>query len=1042
MSRRRIVITALVLAFAVALGHLTYQAFLSSTVAADYQVGGDVEALCGAKGSETQKHLYLRRLLFLPHRPRHAWIQVVGRDRIRLYVNGKFVEGESLDGFPVAVVADLVPYLHIGRNVIAIDAAQFTLQEPPAIAVDGAYVLDDLDEVEHRLRPDDQWRCSSVFERKGPWWFAPEFDDRSWPTAQRRQCDLGSKLKHPPRAVSAANVGSWITPPAAVDGQATVRREFTVDGRPKHAWLRVTTTSDYRLAVNGTLIDQQESQLATTIAVPAVRRTYDITQFVRRGHNALAIAATSNTGSPHLLADLEVEDSAGALSRVGTDEHWLGRAGLPLDWRRVRLSSTEGWHACQADAGELSLPPWEYRRDTVAVTLPLRLVARRLAEELAVVAVIFVLTLLACRLAERYVLARAGGPQDAFRGTAVYLALVPATVAIAGGVLAAYDPRIARQDVYRGLWVFLAVASVPAQWLLLALVGQVQLPGLCAYVRELGKVPRLGFTALTMIALVIIGYWLRMGYVNDEPIHWDEVDVYKATQGVFQKGFPSNQLPNMPRSYANTSELLYYYNAFTEIFTKSDIYIVRYPALLWSVLTIILMYYLGRSLFSRAVGLVAATLYSFSPVIIAMCTFGRYFGHLQFLSMLTVYFFWLTIRGRGPINRWALWLTGITFLATYLSWEGGALIAPGMILAVLVYRRGHLKPLLSDPAVWAAMMVAAMGVGLQLCHRTLQQTQQLWYGISLSDTQLKPMWQYPNYDVLFYVWESSWNQDTFLPMLLGLGGGLLLSIRHAYRQGTRFLLLIFVPNCMLMASLLPNATWRYIHQVVPLLILLAAATIVALAHSLTILIRRVDVPVLWKGYGRAVQVAMVLTLIVLSGGLLIELRDMPMFRVEAYSVRTFRFPNHQGPVEYVRDHIQEGDVVITTEPHHVAHIMRFHGKPGMSVDYWPAIVLVLPATLNDVQDLPLDRREGTTVIPTYEALQEVFARHPRIWYIVQPGAESRNGSVVSNFFRENMEVAYEDWQSIVLFRGGNHRPAFLRAKDEKALGEAQANYLP
>jgi hypothetical protein len=41
-----------------------------------------------------------------------------------------------------------------------------------------------------------------------------------------------------------------------------------------------------------------------------------------------------------------------------------------------------------------------------------------------------------------------------------------------------------------------------------------------------------------------------------------------------------------------------------------------------------------------------------------------------------------------------------------------------------------------------------------------------------------------------------------------------------------------------------------------------------------------------------------------------------------------------------------------------------------------------------------------------------------------------------------MDVVYEDFQSLVLFRGGNSRSAAQRAQDDRVLKDAQANYLP
>src|SRR5207249_3879909 len=133
----------------------------------------------------------------------------------------------------------------------------------------------------------------------------------------------------------------------------------------------------------------------------------------------------------------------------------------------------------------------------------------------------------------------------------------------------------------------------------------------------------------------------------------------------------------------------------------------------FSALATWLLFHVGRRLFATPVGLLAAAIYTFAPVCISMSNYGRYFSQLQLFVLLTVYFFWLTIHGTGPINRRALWLTTLSFLGLFLTWEASALIAPGMVAAALVHRRGHLRPILCTPAVWAAMIVVVLAVVLQ-----------------------------------------------------------------------------------------------------------------------------------------------------------------------------------------------------------------------------------------------------------------------------------------------------------------------------------------
>src|SRR5581483_6762241 len=103
--------------------------------------------------------------------------------------------------------------------------------------------------------------------------------------------------------------------------------------------------------------------------------------------------------------------------------------------------------------------------------------------------------------------------------------------------------------------------------------------------------------------------------------------------------------------------------------------------------------------------------------------------------------------------------------------------------------------------VWLAMGSVGLVVAAQYSHAVLQQTKFLWYGTSLSDVSLRPMWQYPTFKPWYYVWETSWNQDALLPML-GLAAALGLAVRHPLRERFRFLLVIHVGACLTESVLL------------------------------------------------------------------------------------------------------------------------------------------------------------------------------------------------------------------------------------------------
>jgi hypothetical protein len=1014
----------LVLAFAAAVGHVAWHALAGPPLTPEYFIEGEGKVLT-APDPEAQV-LYLRRTLWLSRRPRHAWLEVVGRDCVRVYVNGHRAGEKRNDGFPVGVVVDLAPLLTAGRNVLAVSAEQASVGYPPAVAVRGACRVGG---VELPIRTDASWRCSTTYARGADWWFSPDFQDGHWPTAPVTDRGLRSAADAPPRATTEAGIGRWVGPPSLASREAAVRRDFTVPGRPRRAWLRVTATAPYLLAVNGVLLDAPEDGLAAT-PVPPVQRTYDITAAVRRGANRVAFLLTADDRLPHVLADLEVEDGTGARCRLGTDGTWLSRPGPPGDWSEAAGQDSADWKPCVVAPGDLNVPPWLPARRFVAVAVPLAVALGRVAREVGFIAILAVLTWLGCRLAGRQLARRcaAGGP--AVPAPVAYLALVPATVALAGAVLATYDPQVARQDVYRGLWVLLAVASVPVQWGLLALAARrpaVRLGG-----PALGRVA----AAVLLAGLVGAGLWLRLQNIAVEPMMWDEVLHYNGTRGFLENGYPSMSVgPGAPPRGVATSELMYVSMGLAALFVDDPLYVVRVPALIFGTATIVLIYVVGRRLFGRPVGWAAAALYALAPPCVGMGVFGRYVTQLQFFTLLTVYFFWLALRPEGGLSRRYVWLTALAFCAAYLTWEGSALLAPGMILAALFQRRGRLRTLFANRAVWAASASVLVVLLLQGAFRQMVQAPRLKYQLGLGALPMTPNWRYPGFDAWYYVRQATWNVDTLLP-LVGLALAGLLAVRSACRRPLRFLLLIHLVGCLLLAALLSITAFRYAYHQIPLGILLASAAFVACARALAGAARSPAAPAAWRLYARGLGAATLLAVLALGSGLTVQLGDLPGLRVYNFGTSTYRFPGVAGPLAYLRAHLREGDVVVSPLPHHVTGLVA---RPGWSTDYLLESYLVAPLELTDDSPVPVDSRCGAVVLLGRRDLEDLFARRRRIWYLAVPEIHANvNSASVSAYLREHMEVVEEGWHAVLLFRGDRHWPADQRQEAGRALPGTRA----
>src|SRR5262249_37523968 len=148
----------------------------------------------------------------------------------------------------------------------------------------------------------------------------------------------------------------------------------------------------------------------------------------------------------------------------------------------------------------------------------------------------------------------------------------------------------------------------------------------------------------------------------------------------------------------------------------------------------------------------------------------------------------------------------------------------------------------------------------------------------------------------------------------------------------------------------------------------------------------------------------------------VELREMGRFRIAGMHPTLLKFPDLGGPARYLREHLRAGDVVLGNNMYQIRHLMGRFGQASGPMDFMPTTgSLFLPATLADHGNQILDRRDGARFLPSPESLVDLFARHPRVWYIVHPGQNSIfNSSTTSSFLRQHMEVVYEDYDTLVL----------------------------
>jgi alpha-L-rhamnosidase len=206
-----------------------------------------------------------------------AWM--LADNSYALFVNGtKAGEGANSRA---AEDLDITDLLKPGENVLSVSAKNGGDNPNPAgllaafsIAVTGGSTVD--------IVTDDSWKASEI---EVPDWKSPSFDDSSWTQAQ---------------VLGANGIAPWneIPEPGAPSLPARyLRREFETASPVKRATAYICGLGLYELYVNGHRIgDHVLAPACSEYDKRVFYVTYDVTDTIRDGHNAIGVARVHHHG--------------------------------------------------------------------------------------------------------------------------------------------------------------------------------------------------------------------------------------------------------------------------------------------------------------------------------------------------------------------------------------------------------------------------------------------------------------------------------------------------------------------------------------------------------------------------------------------------------------------------------------------------------------------------------------------------------------------------------------------------------------------------
>ena len=1020
---------------------------------------------------------YFRRQIFLNAAPEQAWLEVAATDSFKIIINEHIVGGEANLKTRIAQIYDVKNFLKPGTNVIAISVTRTSYPGSAELLVCGSFK-----EPGGRtgsIISDEHWRVTpktGIVEGTEEW-VSPLVQEQVWPNARR-----ATILEHPahvtwvdtnPLLLRLPPSGKWIVAENA-SREAVFSTSVNAERARPETWIQVASSGSLDLLVNGKLITgaaiftrkepkiprlpdltsepSEKEKVEMTTPPPAVVSppqnakpppspspsaspsatatpahsasisesmvtslhkptldAYDISYWIKKGSNTIVAAVRNEQGPASFLASGFMVRRDGSTRGFETNADW--RVGDP---RSVQKQSA-------VEIGNNGSPPWGYLTQQLGNLVNLS-DFDAVAKPLAVILLTIIGTMALWVLASRFVATARNEPlRCALARDALFHA--PITVGLLFLSLPRYDVRFPIEWPFQPKFVALTVVALLAVRLVHFLPRRGTTTGLNAWIRQIkNTVSADALPYLLLAAIIGLGFAFRYHDYGAMSFDHDEYGLVQKSKGILELGFPFTRVGGAVRP-ASSYELVPYPLAVTTLLFGDSEWSIRLPALIMGTLCIGIVALMGRRLFNWRTGLIAALVYACLPLNILWARNCFHPQQCQFMAMLTFWFFYEGIRVR-PFQHKYLTAAAVTFCASYLSWEGSVFILPALFLALLVVRWGEWWWLKEWHLYRCVFFMAALVIA-EISYRTLASSPYLQIGFGLAAVAG------PSLFFLNYGWQPLYYVDN-----------LLLSENHVFftvmtlvaipfywrKPGFRYVVTVLGALVFCHTNLLAVLSARYCIYYQPLLILSGVAAAVALYDRLLMLARRDGNSAVARSFAHASGVAMLFLLFIQSNEWLMRLYSLSSPGASPGLMNrmgTYRY-DHRGAAQYVKSHLQPGDIVIPGIP----HIFEYYA--GIQGDYYVDSILTKKIIYNEKFAEPrfMDKFRGYPAIRSLKELREVTSQGRRTWLIFVPsgGFPKLNSPEARVYLNEHARVVFESYRAKVLLIGGDTEPVDLTAR--------------
>ncbi len=530
----------------------------------------------------------------------------------------------------------------------------------------------------------------------------------------------------------------------------------------------------------------------------------------------------------------------------------------------------------------------------------------------------------------------------------------------------------------------------------------------------MGSGPRRRETSSKQLALItlviLVAFGLRLAYAVRTNPFVDEFTSVWAGKLILQQGVPVT-----PAGILYNRGLVFSYLEALSLaaFGVSKL-ATRMPSILAGMISVALMYLVGKRLFSVGVGLLASFLLSFSADAITWGGRARMYALLQTVALLAVYFLYLG--GRDSRGRYLFAFAGCFSLAAFVHIEA-IVLYPAAVLVLVVFRKLRWflskEALLVNGVCWLGILSAYVVQKLGWS----PDVEQLSGAAGLDGGYLAQLWAGVSRHIGFFL--QTENLTLTALFLLGgiylLGYGVLLAAAHAesagvgregpdWRRNLAVLYLVFCPVWLAIVTIggVSYSNPRYTFMIQSLFLLICAAITGLLARSIS-RAWRIRAPNLFGSFRASFRAQLV--------GCVLVVAVVTPYLPGAVSALADEQPGYDHAALYVRERLQEGDAVITLSPPVAAvHLGR--------CDYF-AIQRRYEDRVVERDGELVDMWTGAPLLNTIEYFQAVLMEHERVWLFADNERMARRYNPDFLYFVvEHMALTQEiEGVKVVLFEG-------------------------